>query len=103
MPNVNTPLGIISGTQDINAGQGTMWNFTPSGNVTLTSLAALPFVGQLIVIKITAAGTSYNITFGSGFKSQGVLATGTSAGKIFTVTFMGDGTQFFELSRSIAM
>jgi hypothetical protein len=103
MPNVNTPLGAISGTNDIIVSHGTMWNFTPNGNVTLTSLAALPQVAQLVVIKITAVGTSYNITFGSGFLSQGVLATGTAAGKIFTVTFIGDGTVLSELSRSIAM
>ena len=60
--------------------------------------------GQRMTFVITTAGTtSCTITFSTGFKAQGTLATGTSSGKIFTVSFIGDGSNMCETSRTTAM
>jgi len=61
--------------------------------------------GQMITIEITTSGTtSWNITFSTGFKSQGVLATGVVSGKVFTVTFITtNGSAWSEVGRTVAM
>jgi len=76
---------------------------TPTGNCTFNASGG--FAGQPISFVITTSGvSSFNLTFGTNFKSQGVLATGTTSGKVFTVSFIcTNGTQWAEVSRSTAM
>lgn len=58
--------------------------------------------GQLMILLITNDATLGRVmTFGTGFKSIGVL-TGTTS-KAATVMFISDGTNFYELCRSLAL
>ena len=54
---------------------------------------------------VTTSGTtsSFTITFGTNFKTTGTLATGTVTAKVFTVSFIGDGSNMCETSRTTAM
>jgi hypothetical protein len=61
-------------------------------------------VGSDIDLSITSTTTSCVITFGTSFKSQGVLTTGVVSGKIFHMKFHVVSTsQVDEVSRTIAM
>ncbi len=91
-----------TGTVNVNPYQGDTLTITPTGAVTLNALWSA--VDKIIKIIVTTSGaSSFNITFGSNFKSQGILATGTASGKVFVVTFVGDGTNFNEMCRTTAM
>lgn len=69
---------------------------------TLTS--AVPPAGVTRVTKVLTSGTSsFVITFGSGFKPNGTLSTGTVTGKIFIIEWFSDGTQLVEMSRTAAL
>jgi hypothetical protein len=70
-----------------------------SASLTLTS--SVPPAGTAASIIIQTSGTSSRIvTFGTGFKSQGILATGTVANRFFVVEFISDGTALFETGRT---
>jgi hypothetical protein len=43
------------------------------------------------------------MTFGTGFRSQGTLATGVTTARYFVFDFISDGTNLLEVSRTIAM
>jgi len=72
---------------------------TATGSFT-TTVPAAGNVSQLIIL--TSGTTSYTMTFGTGFKSTGTLATGTTTGKYFILTFVSDGTYMIEASRTVA-
>lgn len=75
---------------------------TPTGNVTVT--ATVPAAGTIARLLVLTSGvTSYTITFSTGFKVTGTLATGTVTAKYFAMTFISDGTQLIETSRTAAM
>ena len=76
---------------------------TPTGNSTFNATSVgLP--GKTLTFVITTSGTtSYTLTFGTGFKSTGTLATGTVTAKVFTVTFVSDGINYLEVSRTTAL
>lgn len=60
---------------------------TPSGAITFNGTGGV--VGQQVTFVVTTSGvSSFNITFGTAFRSIGVLATGTTTAKIFTVSFI---------------
>lgn len=81
---------------------GDVYPVTPSGNITLTM--SNPVYGRRVSVVVTTSGTtSFTITFSTGFKSTGTLATGTVTGKVFTVNFICDGTNLNETSRTTAM
>lgn len=78
--------------------------WTPTANATMNNASSSVQVGRQLQTIITTSGTtSFTLTFGTGFKSQGTLATGTVTGKVFVVSFIGDGTNFNEISRTTAM
>jgi hypothetical protein len=80
---------------------GEVATITPTGAMTL-SPSVVPV--RALKLVITTSGTaSYTITFGTNFKSSGTLATGTVSGKAFVVDFIGDGTTYYEVSRSAAL
>jgi hypothetical protein len=84
---------------DATAGSHFTLDASSTGSINCASVGQ----GELfIIITANAAGTK-TITFGTGFKSTGTLATGASAGKIFVVKFVSDGTQYCEVSRTTAM
>lgn len=75
---------------------------TPTGNCTFN--ASTGAAGQRCVFVVTTSGTSsYVLTFGTNFKTTGTLTTGTSSGKVFTVSFVWDGTKWCETARTVAM
>lgn len=98
-----TALG-SSGSVSLDASLGNIFTITPTNNVTLNASAIAP--GAEITVIVSTSGTSsFNITPGANFKSQGALATGTVSGKVFAIKFVGDGVAYglVEVSRTAAM
>ena len=92
-----------SGTNTVDFSLGQVYTITPTGNVTLNATTVAP-IGSIVYIVVTTSGTtSYSITFGTNMKDQGNLATGTVDAKVFTVTFVSDGTNLNEVARTAAM
>lgn len=91
-----------SGTVVLDPELGTVFSVTPTNNITLNASTAP--AGAYITIIVTTSGTSsFNITPNTNFKSTGALATGTVSGKVFTMSFVGNGTRLNETSRTTAM
>ena len=81
---------------------GNVFTLTPAQHETINAASVIS--GQTISIVVTTSGSSsYTLTFGTSFKSTGTLATGVSSGKVFTVTFVSDGTNYNEVARTTAM
>jgi hypothetical protein len=75
---------------------------TISANATLTT--TVPPAGTTARVIIVTSGTvTRTVTFGTGFKSIGTLLTGTAANRRFVITFVSDGTQLLETSRTTAI
>jgi hypothetical protein len=75
---------------------------TPNATATYTS--TVPLAGSIVVLSVLTSGvTSYTITFGTGFKSTGTLATGTVSARYFNLTFVSDGTNLIETARTVAI
>lgn len=74
----------------------------PSGTGTYTT--TVPGVGMVCYLMVVTTGTtSYTLTLGTGFRSTGTLATGTTSARIFMLTFISDGTSLIETSRTTAI
>ncbi len=89
-------------TVTLNCALGDVFTLTPAQAETInaTNISA----GQRVNLVVTTSGTtSYTLTFGTNFKSTGTLATGTTTGKVFVVSFVSDGTNLNEVSRTTAM
>lgn len=79
-----------------------VWQKTPTSSQTYT--ATVPPAGEERTIVLLTSGTSsYTITFGSGFKTTGTLATGSTSARRFIVKFISDGTNLIETSRTTAI
>jgi hypothetical protein len=78
-------------------------SLTPTASITLS--ATVPPAGALCTVLITTTGTtSRTITFNATqFRTTGTLATGTVSARIFTLSFVSDGTKLSETSRTTAM
>ncbi len=77
-------------------------SITANANKTLTT--TVPPAGAVRTVRIrTNSTTSRTITFGSGFKSAGTLATGTANNREFIIRFESDGTSLWEISRTGAL
>lgn len=74
---------------------------TPTSTRTLTSTVPPAGHGRTLII-LTSGSTSYTLTFGSGFKSTGTLATGVTSSRYFVIQFISDGTNLLEVSRTVA-
>jgi hypothetical protein len=93
---------ISASTVVMNWSLGNVFLLTPASSCTVTPANGTD--GQVARLVITTTGTtSRTITFGTPSKSTGTLATGTTAGKKFVVTFVFDGTNYIECSRTTAM
>lgn len=92
-----------SGTVSLDASTGSMFTLTPAQDETIniTNLTA----GQTLDIVILTSGTtSRTITFGTGFRTTGTLATGVSDAKYFVVSFVcPTASVCVERSRTTAM
>ncbi len=91
-----------SGTVNLNFTTYSTQKITPTAATTLT--ATVPPAGTTTHILVYTSGTtSYNITFSTGFKATAALATGTVTVKLFALTFISDGSNLIETSRTTAM
>lgn len=96
-----TALG-TSGTVSLDPTLGQVFTLTPTNTITLNAASAA--VGSLVYLVVTTSGTSsFVTTFNTNFKSTGTLASGTVSAKVFTITFIGDGTNLNEVARTTAM
>ena len=83
-------------------GTNTSVKVTPTATATYTT--TVPAAGSTRVLLILTAGTSsFTITFGTGFKTTATLATGTTAARVFAISFVSDGTNLYETARTVAM
>jgi len=75
---------------------------TVTANGTLTT--TVPPAGVRCSVTIVTSGTTSRvITFGTGFKPVGTLATGTVTARAFVVNFISNGTILREAGRTAAM
>jgi hypothetical protein len=73
-------------------------------NATATFTTTIPPAGtRCTLIVLTSGTTSYTMTFGTGFKTTGTLATGTVTAQRFVFQFISDGTSVIEASRTVAI
>lgn len=89
-------------TPSIDPALGGVFTLTPGEDETITP-ASQKAGGELTLIVLTSGSTSRTLTFGSGFKSTGTLATGVTTAKTFVIKFVSDGTNYIEVSRTAAM
>lgn len=91
-----------SGTISVDPTLGEVFTCTPSNACTF-NFASAPVDAKVVFVFTTSGVSSFTMTFGTNGKSTGTLATGTSSGKVFTVSFIGDGTNMNETARTTAM
>lgn len=91
-----------AGTTAMAFGSYNVVKVTP--NATATYTTTVPAAGtQLTLIILTSGTTSYTITFGTGFKTTGTLATGATSARYFMISFVSDGTNVLETARTVAI
>jgi hypothetical protein len=94
--------GLSAGATAMAFGTNTTVKVTP--NATATYTTTVPPAGTACHLVILTSGTtSYTITFGTGFKPTGTLATGTTTARVFVIHFISDGTNLYEAGRTAAM
>jgi hypothetical protein len=79
-----------------------LFTFTPTDNQDCTlSAESGGLVGQEITIIFVCQGTADEVmTFGTNFHSVGTLTLDTTAARYYLVSFISNGTAFFEKSRT---
>lgn len=92
----------ISGSTIIDPGKGDVHEITPTGNTTYTISSFRPGQNLILVIR-TVGASSWTITFGTGFRATGTLATGVTTAKTFVLEFICCQDQYIEMSRTVAM
>lgn len=91
-----------AGTLALAFGTNQFVQVTPNATGTFTT--TVPVVGTTCtLIVLTSGTTSYTMTFGTGFKSTGTLATGTVTARRFVFQFVSDGTSLIEAGRTVAI
>lgn len=93
---------LANGTTQLAFGTNTTVKLTPNANATLTTTVPPAGVACQLII-LTSGTSSYTLTFGSGFKATGTLATGTTSARVFVISFISDGVNLYERSRTAAM
>lgn len=90
-------------TISLDPSQGVIFTDNPDQAQTIN--ATHPgYPGEIITIQINTINTTDRaITFGTNFRSEGVLQTSTTAARRFNVTFLSDGNGWSEISRTAAM
>ncbi len=95
-------IALSNGTTAMAFGVNRTVKVTPTATATFTT--TVPTAGTTVVLMILTSGaTSYTITFGSGFKPTGTLATGTTTNRVFCIHWISDGTNLYESGRTAAM
>lgn len=101
----------LSGTAATSATTGTMTVNMTTAQVTITPTGACTFnagaggtAGQRVHFVISTSGaSSFVLTFGTNYRPNGTLATGTVTAKIFSLLFVSNGTSWIEQSRTTAL
>ncbi len=96
-----TTITSASNAATIDVSLGQVFKITPTENVTFSVSNHL--AGDRFTLIITTSGTtSYTMTFngGSDLYSAGTLATGTTDARVFTISFISDGTNMYETGRT---
>lgn len=89
-------------TVSINASDASVFTLTPAQDEAITISGGLD--GQRVSLIVTTSGTtSHTLTFGTGFKTTGTLATGVADAKVFTLDLVCNDDTFYETSRTTAM
>lgn len=90
-------------TPAIDSSLADIFTWTPTVDSTITITPQI--TGQRLSLIVTHDTTvnAPTLTFGTGFKTTGTLATATVPSKVFALTFVSDGTSYTELSRTTAM
>ena len=99
------PLGYVVLANDTLA-QALATNINTQLTVTAarTLTTTVPAAGIRCTITIVTSGaSSFVVTFGTGFKPVGTLATGTTTARAFVIEFISNGTNLREVSRTAAM
>jgi hypothetical protein len=93
---------LANGATAMGLGTNDSVKVTPTANATYTT--TVPVAGSRRTILILTSGTtSRTITFGTGFKAVGTLATGTVSARLFAISFISDGTNLIETGRTAAI
>ena len=80
------------------------YTLTPGEDETISAVTTGAVPGRAYFLVVTTSGTtSRTLTFGTGFKVSGTLATGTVNAKTLVLCFIYDGSAFNEVSRTAAM
>jgi hypothetical protein len=106
-----TALTTITGTgaqtaQNIDPNLGEIYTLTssPSGaaSITLNAVNITGTTGARVTLLITqTTASALTITFGTGFFKTGTIGP-TGAGNYYTISFISNGTNLYELSRTAA-
>jgi hypothetical protein len=93
---------LANGATAMGLGTNDSVKVTPTANATYTT--TVPVAGsQRTILILTSGTTSRTITFGTGFKTVGTLATGTVSARLFAISFISDGTNLIETARTAAI
>ena len=89
-------------TVSVDFSKGTVLTLTPAQAETLNATNCT--AGQNASVIVTTSGTSsFTLTFSTNFKVTGTLATGTTNGKVFAISFRCNGATATEVARTAAM
>lgn len=93
-----------SGNVDVTfAKTSSVFTIVPAGDCTFRA-SGISTAGQRCTFVISTSGTtSRTLTWSTGFTATGTLATGTVDRKLFTISFVYDGTAWRETARTTAM
>jgi len=101
-PAGSAPVYAVVAGAALALGTNTTVSVSPTSNTTYTTTVPVAGSVRTIIVRQTTA-TSRTLTFGTGFKPVGTLATGTTTGRVFVVNWISDGTNLYEAGRTAAM
>lgn len=93
---------LANGTTDMAFATNFNVQVTPTATATFTTTVPAAGIKTHLII-LTSGATSRTITFGTGFRTTGTLATGTTTARYFVLSFVSDGTTLTEFGRTTAM
>jgi hypothetical protein len=88
-----------SGTASLAPALGNQFTMAPANAVTVNAASAPADARVTLVITSTSA-TSFNVTFGTSFVTAGVIVTSATPGQRNVISFVGDGSNLIETSRT---
>lgn len=80
-----------------------IFQIVPGSDITFTAKNDYLPGQEYILIVDTSGSTSRTLTFSTGFRVTGTLATGTTSARRFIMRFVSDGAVLNEVSRTAAM